>query len=297
MDEKRIYVPSVPLDADLGVVFETFWREIRTVPPKSRVTFDFRECKELRAAGLVMIAGAYGIIRIKNRASFRLDIKSMRSHVYEAFNISGCGGYLGICDPVLGKAPFRHDLTDRYDDVIDYLKDVWLSRIGFTVSKEVQSELVGKVAEVYANAFEHGQSQQGVFSCAEVLPEDAGLQLVVADFGVGIPHNAEQAIGEPVSGEEAMRWAFTEGNTTLALTQRYPRGLGLTLLSDLVKLNDGCLELFSYSGHSRVTSNGQSFRTVDNLLPGTIVSLRLKPDGKHYYFDHEQPSEDTSPWL
>jgi anti-sigma regulatory factor (Ser/Thr protein kinase) len=275
-----------------------FWQKVDSVPSGTRVIFDFSRCRELHAVGMILIAGAIRVLASRG-ASSRIDAATISTPVMDSLRRSGCGAHLKVCDPLKEPSLFRHDLSENSAPVIAFLKDQWLSRAGITMSDLLQKELIGKVWEIYANAFEHGQSQVGVFTCGEQL-HDGSMQLVVGDFGVGIPHNAREALKKSVSGSEAMEWAFQPGTTTLTGTQRHPRGLGLTLLKNLVELNDGQLDLYSHTGHSCVTSVEQSFRDVVVPFAATIVNLRIFADGKHYVFISElpdQPEQVDSPWV
>jgi hypothetical protein len=71
----------------------------------------------------------------------------------------------------------------------DYLKTKWLGCGWIHVSPSLQDAIVGRVWEIYANAFEHAQSSIGVFSCGQHYPKMKELKLTVVDFGVGIPSN------------------------------------------------------------------------------------------------------------
>jgi hypothetical protein len=83
--------------------------------------------------------------------------------------------------------------------------------------------------------------------------------LAVADFGGGIPSNVRSSLDDRLSGaEETMRRAFTQGNTTTK--QIYgPRGMGLDLLKEFVRLNSGKLEIYSHDGYVCIDNTGQIY--------------------------------------
>jgi hypothetical protein len=52
-------------------------------------------------------------------------------------------------------------------DFQDYLTRLGLGRGWVNVSARLRDAIVGNMAEVYLNAFEHGQSRAGVFTCGQ----------------------------------------------------------------------------------------------------------------------------------
>ncbi len=62
--------------------------------------------------------------------------------------------------------------------------------------------------EIYANAFEHGRTDIGVFSCGQHYPKLGELKLTVIDFGVGIPRNVRDFLkNSNLPADEALKWA------------------------------------------------------------------------------------------
>jgi hypothetical protein len=78
------------------------------------------------------------------------------------------------------------------EDLIHYLKMKWIGRGWVQVSPLLRDVIVGTVWEVYANAFEHSQSEIGVLSCGQHYPKLDLLKLTVLDFSVGIPFNVRE---------------------------------------------------------------------------------------------------------
>ena len=90
----------------------------------------------------------------------------------------------------------------------------------------------------------------------------------------------------PMSDCDAIRWAFVKGNTT----KENPGGLGLSLLQEFVKLNEGSLHMVSASGFIEYSNNQFRSHPLDKQFPGTIVNIKFNfNDPKNYWMSSEKP--------
>lgn len=188
--------------------------------------------------------------------------------------------------------PFREDRASIVDKngIIDYLKLKWLGRGWIHISPQLRDAIVGKMWEIYANAFEHGNSPIGLFSCGQFFPRLHKLNLTVVDFGVGIPQNVRQfARNTAISAATAMEWAFQRGTTTKP--EGLGRGIGLDLLKEFVTLNKGKLEVFSHEGHAIIEHGREEYRSRACFYEGTLVNMSLQCDESYYCF-HSEISTD-----
>ena len=124
--------------------------------------------------------------------------------------------------------------------------------------------------EIYSNAFEHSNTDIGVFSCGQYYRNQNDLVLSVTDFGKGIPRNVRSFLRHKdvdeaqilkLSGADCLKWAFKPGSTTC--TGDVPRGLGLDLLKEFVRLNQGKLEVYSNNAYAIVDKDGEQFVNSD----------------------------------
>lgn len=253
--------------------------------PRAPITFDFSQCFELRPMGLVLLAGMCRSLRLRGIQP-HVDITTMTTQVYGIFIESGCRVHLFSGVGATSGTLFRHDEIENADAIIKYLREQWLEGSRLTMSTLLRDAFITHLWEIYANAFEHGDSALGVFTCGAKVDEET-LILTVADFGPGIPHNAAQKLRRTwIAGDLALEWAFTRGTTT-ASNQRYPRGLGLDLLKEFVKINGGCLDVYSHHGHGRVDGNDIIFRNLLLPMGATVIQIRLNCDDRTYMFQQE----------
>jgi hypothetical protein len=182
---------------------------------------------------------------------------------------------------------------------VDAVQAILFRRLGrgwVNVSPGLGNAIVGNMAEIYLNAFEHGQSQIGVFACGQHFPKNRELNLTIVDFGVGIPSNvrsfkASKFAPEALAAAHCMEWAFQSGTSTKQGDTFVPRGVGLDLLHGFVRQNGGRLEMFSHEGYALIADGKISFAERSKFFEGTLVNISLKCDEKYYCLASEIDNE------
>ncbi len=67
------------------------------------------------------------------------------------------------------------------------------------------------------------------------------------------------------------------------------RGMGLDLLKESVRLNKGCLEVFSHDGYARIDEKEERYETRPSMFEGTVLNISLQCDDRYYCFKSEVP--------
>ncbi len=261
------------------------------------VHFNFSGCGFLRQHAVAFLGGLARLIEYRGgRVTFAWDTLGnavsanlAQNGFMEAFNGPG-KSWAG------NSIPFRHDPCQAAHDFEDYLTSLWLGRGWVNVSPRLGSAIVGRIAEIYLNAFEHGQSPIGVFACGQHFPRNRELSLTIVDFGVGIPSNvrlfkAHDFQPEELRAAKCLEWAFQSGSSTKQGDSAEPRGLGLDLLQDFVRQNKGRLEMFSHEGYALVADGKVSFADRSKFFEGTLVNISLRCDESYYCFASEVDEE------
>lgn len=89
----------------------------------------------------------------------------------------------------------------------------------------------------------------------------------------------------------AIEWAITDGNTTK--TGKYPDGLGLKLIKDFIRANNGKMQVVSGDGYNQLSATGVDIFAMENNFPGTCVNLEINTeDPNSYCLKSELDSED-----
>lgn len=254
------------------------------------IILDFTRC-EFISHGAVAFIG--GMIRVIESYSVTVSIKweTIPKHVRANLDQNGFSFAFGsgIAPHIGNSVPYREDTVKNSPQIMNYLKNNWLGRDWVHVSKRLQVAIVGRVWEIYENAFEHSDSPVGVITCGQRYPIRSELTLTVIDFGIGIPNRVNSFYDNRLGTVEALKWAFTQGKTTKPgkhITQS-PGGLGLGLLKSFIKTNKGKLEVFSNDGYVLISKNKEEF--IGNNIPfnGTILNIVFSCDDTYYCFANE----------
>jgi len=269
------------------------------------ITFDFSTCNFLRPNAVAFLGGLARLVESRQgRVTF--DWNTANDKILAILRQNGFArafGYTGVLGGPGNSIPYREDQTqsihasDVKDDIIDCLTYEWLGHGWVNVSPKLRNVIVGRVWEIYANAFMHADSVIGVFSCGQFFWRMGLLKLAVVDFGVGIPARVREFFKDyPLSGQFAsaacLRWAFLPGNSTIS--EGTGRGIGLDMLKEFVYVNHGKLEIYSEDAYALITNRKELYRKRPSFFEGTVVNITLLCDEKFYHLIDEGPS---GPWF
>lgn len=283
-----IYVPTINDTAkDFNALFG-LWQQLNF--DYAQVEINFSLCRFLRQNAVAFLGG---LIRLLEHRQIEVTIKWGSMSAQVAANLEKKGFRDAFCD-IPGPSPddtipYREDRTIDKDGIIDYLESKWLGHGWIHISPQLRDAIVGKMWEIYANAFEHSNSPIGLFSCGQYFPRLQALNLTVVDFGIGIPSNV-RAFGKTpkLAAHSAMEWAFMPGNTTNP--RGFGRGVGLDLIKQFVVLNKGKLEVFSHEGHAIIEYGGERYLSRPCFFEGTIVNISLQCNESYYCLSSEMPT-------
>lgn len=267
-----------PYDA----LFALYQRAQTALQNVQDVVFDFDDCSFLHHNEVAFLGG---VIRLLQVAGCQVWVKSLAPRVRANLSRNGFLSKLGLTDkpmPLGNAIPFRQDHAAA--GVMRYLRDDWLGRGWVNVSAAVQDAIATNVWEIYGNAFEHGTSPTGVFSCGQHYPQRQEIALTVVDFGVGIPGSVRSVPAfTEMEDEEAIAWALLPGTTS----KQGNRGLGLNLLSEFTRLNRGRVDILSHRGFVKIGSGRILRLRSQHHFRGTLLNIMLKEDERRYVFAGE----------
>lgn len=157
------------------------------------------------------------------------------------------------------------------------------------MSELVKSKIVDNILEIFNNVKEHTHSNK-VYTCGQYFPKSSFLYFTIVDSGETIPYNVntycdKSHIEHP---PKPLEWAIAPGNTTRQVNT--PGGLGLSLLRDFIKLNNG--KLYIVSGNETYEQNGKNnrHRYMEHSFSGTIVTVAFNLlDDSTYRMNSELP--------
>jgi signal transduction histidine kinase len=139
------------------------------------------------------------------------------------------------------------------------------------------------ISEIFENAMEHSETKLGVFACGQYYPKKKRLDFSIADRGIGMRANILNRTGLALSDEQATAWSMEGMNTTRRPGDGRPGGLGLKLIRDFVSLNQGSIQIVSYTGYWRFKEESVESRSLSHPFPGTVVNIEINAaDTKSY---------------
>jgi hypothetical protein len=293
MAQKVIRIPTLnDMPHDFARLFG-IWNEANDYFEDIR--FDFSQCRFLRPNAVAFLGGLARLVESRF-GSVTFDWGTLHdSAVMTNLCQNGFAGTFAY--PSSGwdgnSIPYREDKSLDMNEIMDYLTYNWIGKGWVQVSDRLRDAIAGRMWEIYSNAFEHSGTEVGVFSCGQHYWRQNDLILSAVDFGRGIPSNVrsflrqhvDEALVSKLSGAACLKWAFERGNSTC--TGGVARGLGLDLLKEFVRLNQGKLEIYSNDGYAIVDKDGERFENRDLAFEGTVVHITLRCDENLYRFRDE----------
>jgi len=278
----RFSIPSIWIASkDCNKLFK-LWEQISKLPLTDLdIELNFEDCKFLSHNGVAFLGGLAHFIESRGgQVTFAWD--TLQPDIYMNLAQNGFLHQFGVqLEPWDGNSiPYRRDCNHDKPEIMQYLLGKWLGKGWLNVSTQLRDTILGKVSEIYGNAFEHSDSKIGVFSCGQHYPKKNCLELSVIDFGIGIPTKVRSLpTNSHFSSEDALEWALEYGTSTVI---DVCRGLGLNFLKEFVNCNQGTLRIFSNEVYVKIADNKVIYKKQKINFSGTFINITLKCNEDYY---------------
>ena len=181
-----------------------------------------------------------------------------------------------------------------YEDLefIDYIRTELLSKPDFPRhSKMLGKKINESIFELFENARTHGHCKH-IYTCGQYYPNmnTKRMDITIVDMGNTIKTNVNEYLTQELSGSGAIEWAMQYGHTTK--TGKVSGGLGLDIIWEFIKLNNGKIQIVSSDGYWEFHSGKIETKLFNNSFPGTIANIEFNLDDKDYYQLKEEISLD-----
>ena len=256
------------------------------------IRFDFSYCGFLRPNAVAFLGGLARLIESR-MGKVVFDWSTLHdSWVRNTIRQNGFASAFGDASaPWDGTSiRYREDRKFHPNEVADYLSDNWLGKgwVHTHVSEALKNAIVERVLELYVNAFEHSESQIGVFSCGQYFPQLNELHLTLVDFGMGIPANVRGYLkkirpdlpAEKLKAGDCLKWAFQKMHTTKP--DSTSRGVGLDLLKSFIRVNGGTMQVLSNDGFAEITTDREIYDSFTPVFEVTVFHIKLVCDENYY---------------
>jgi hypothetical protein len=137
------------------------------------------------------------------------------------------------------------------------------------MSDGLRKKMSEAMLELFVNAQIHSETKH-IYTCGQFFPNRHTIEFCIADTGIGFKENFFRRFEKTISALDAIRWAVQDRNTTKV---GIPGGIGLALLSEFVKLNQGKLQIVSGDGYYQYDSQGEKTEKLTKPFPGTVVNV------------------------
>ncbi len=276
------FIPRINDDpSDFNRLFN-IWHNCQN---SQQLELDFSRCDFLRQNAVAFLGGMISYIK-SNGGSVSIKPDTLTPALYANLEQNGFLRAMGeVAEPWDGNSiPYREDRTPDYQKITRYLENKWIGKGWLHIQPELVHEIVSNVLEIYFNAFTHGYSPNGVYSCGQNYPSLGELKITTVDFGIGIPQSVRDYLRvngklDTISDENTLQLAFKEGFSTRSDLG----GMGLKLLKEFIQVNRGQLDIYSHSGHAIIDSDGERYERMNSFFKGTVVNISINRDQKFYY--------------
>jgi hypothetical protein len=184
---------------------------------------------------------------------------------------------------------FEYQAVGQFNDyLVTYLRGRGIPSMSTALTKRFRQSLF----EIFLNASIHSESTFGIFVCGQFFPQKNRLDLTIADAGIGIRDRVRKFTGwDQLSSCAAIKWALIEGHTTKP--GNHPGGLGLKLIKDFIRMNQGKLQIVSRFGYHEFFGSRDTVSKLTYDFPGTIVNIEINTqDTNTYCLKSELSSND-----
>lgn len=316
MERINVSLPPIRDDA-AGYTYLCRLVEAVTLNSDYAYIFNFSRCSVLNHNGLAVVGGLCNYLTQQNVGAKGFGLATLlavrpKKVGFDFSSISSSllnnlkkTGFLNYVEPDLGEPSYSPDYIGyrehKYQDdtdIVNHLKDSWLTSEKLQMSEELKSAVISKIYEIFVNAYGHGLKDnlvnQSVISCGNYDSKEKKLSLSVLDLGGGIVKTVQEHT-KLSDKRKALEWALETGNSTRTdSAPDLPRGLGFGILKDFVSVNEGKLTICSDTFMVNVGGNGAYvIEDMPACLAGTLVSITINCDNRYYRFSAESDEHET----
>jgi hypothetical protein len=147
------------------------------------------------------------------------------------------------------------------------------------MSGGLRKKMTEAMLELFVNAQIHSETKH-IYTCGQFFPKRHTIEFCIADTGIGFKEKFFRRFDKSVPAVDAIRWAVQDRNTTKV---GIPGGIGLALLTEFVKLNNGKLQIVSDDGYYQYDGEGEKTAKLIKPFPGTVVNVAFRTDDINNY--------------
>lgn len=283
-----ITIPNAIRSEFAGYNFVITWLNEYKEIHDEKIIFDFKNVNFLEANLCALIGTIFEILESRNNI---IHIENIQDQVATVLRKNAFLEPFGLSR-----------IIDNYGTVLTYMKFTPTDDVGF--NKYINDQLLNKsqfpshseklgraitrnIFEIYENARTHGKCDY-IHTCGQFFPQrlNKPLHFTVVDKGDNIKQNVSQYLKKEISAEDAIEWAMVKGNTTK--TGETSGGLGLAVIFEFIKLNNGKIQIISSDGFYEFKNGNVIKKRLNSVFDGTIVNIKFNLDDVNHYILTEE---------
>lgn len=254
---------------------------------EDEVLFDLENVRFITPIGVTCLAGYIRRCQqlgksVSYRKPENQDTRKYLSHI-------GLHSYFGLNEQHEESKITRTDLKEIHAIDIGYIES--LLRVlnhHMNLSPGMSYNIDFSLKELMINVTDHSETPIGCFVCSQYTPSSELIRICITDFGIGILQALQKSpkYKRLRTSADAIKLAVEEG---VSSREKRAQGLGLTLIRNFLKVNQGTLSITS--GDTKVNFYYNKIEVKRMKIPfnGTIVKLRIRSDkGSLYLFNEEE---------
>lgn len=250
------------------------------------ITFNFSKANFIEANLCALIGTIFEMLEENNNIVSLENINHKIANILRKNSFLIKYGYPTLNDRFDTSLKYERLNPQEETKFIGYIKDELFSKTDFpSLSNRLRSEITKNIFELYENARTHGKCNF-IHICGQFFPKapKKPLHFTIVDKGITIKENVCNFLAESLSGSETIQWAMVRGNST----KKEVGGLGLGIIFDFIKLNNGKIHIISADGYYEFSNGQETTKTLSNPFDGTLVNLTFDLTDKHYYYLEEE---------
>jgi len=147
------------------------------------------------------------------------------------------------------------------------------------MSDGAKERILEAIYEIFVNAQMHSESKF-IYTCGQFFPKKNKIEFTIVDTGIGFKEKINSRFGSNLTSTQALKWAVQDKKTT---KEEISGGIGLAVLKEFVKLNNGKMQIVSYDGFYQFDGENEILKRFNGEFPGTIVNLQFRTDDNKNY--------------
>ena len=290
MERIVIDIPNIKSNFDGYNYLCSLYHQLKNYKDKN-IVFNFSKANFIEANLCALIGTIFEMLEENN------NIISLENINHKVVNILRKNSFLiKYGYPTLND---RFDTSLKYERLnpqeetkfYEYIKNELFSKTDFpSLSDRLRSEITKNIFELYENARTHGKCNY-IHICGQFFPKASKkpLHFTIVDKGITIKENVCNFLAKNLSGSETIQWAMVRGNST----KKEVGGLGLGIIFEFIKLNNGKIHIISADGYYEFSNGQEITKVLLNPFDGTLVNLTFDLTDKHHYYLAEESQEES----